>query len=128
MKSTVSVERKRCLVCSILYETGAVLIKGPTAPLSPQAWGLCPEHAALRNRNLIAMVEVNPDQSRLEWEDHMLPEEAHRTGTVVYLSRHLFQYIFYGDPPDSGVCYVPPDVIASLQKLMQIWDPNRKDH
>ena len=128
MKSTVSVEQKKCLVCSTLYETGALVIKGPSAPTSPLEWGLCPDHAALRNRNLIAMVEIDPAKSRVHNDEFLDPAHAHRTGVVVYLSRNVFQDIFYGDPPDNGVCYVPPEVVATLQQMGRLWQDTQKDH
>lgn len=105
------------MVCTKKYFTGAMLIYMGKAPAEEGTWGLCPVHRRLRDRNLIALVEVDPDKSIQTGSEIMLPENAHRTGTVVYLSRSIFSTIFHGEPPDNMVAFVPPEVVAILQKL-----------
>jgi hypothetical protein len=107
------------MVCTKKYFTGAMLIFMGKAPVEEQAWGLCPTHRKLRDRNLIALVEVEPGKSMTTGMDYMEPGNAHRTGVVVYLSRSIFNYIFQGEPPETGVAYVSPEVIAVLQKIKQ---------
>jgi hypothetical protein len=107
------------MVCTKKYFTGAMLIFMGKAPVEEEAWGLCPIHRRLRERNLIALVEVDPSKSMLTGFDTMLPDQAHRTGLVIYLSRSIFNLIFQGEPPDSGVAFVPPEVVAILQKIRQ---------
>jgi hypothetical protein len=106
------------MVCTKKYSTGAALIFKGKAPAEEKTWGLCPTHRQLKERNLIALVEVDPSKS-MALMDEMRPENAHRTGLVVYLSRSIYNTIFQGEPPDNGVAFVSPDVIAILQKIKQ---------
>jgi hypothetical protein len=118
-RSRVRKEHKLCMVCNKRYFTGAMLIFVGKAPAEEKAWGLCPAHRKLRERNLIALVEVDPTKSMPTSFDTMLPDQAQRTGLVIYLSRSIFNLIFQGEPPDSGVAFVPPEVVAILQKIKQ---------
>lgn len=113
----VSREKQTCMVCLKQTPTGGLLI---TKSKPRVEWGLCPDHARMKDRNLIAMVEVDPTKSMTYEDNSMLPGMAHRTGTVVYLSRSAFRHIFYGETPDNGVCFVQPEVVAMLQRLEQL--------
>jgi hypothetical protein len=123
-KSYVRVERKKCMVCGSLYLTGAVLVHRER-PDKPQVreWGMCHKHQALKNRNLIALVEVEPTKSHIterDFQSHMEPQHAYRTGIVVWMDRAVFASFFLDDPPDTGVCYVPTEVIALLQRFAHL--------
>lgn len=117
-KSYVATERKRCMVCGTLYRTGALLIHKarPVRRANPE-WALCQKHQLYRDRNFIALVEVDPTSSNIVDDYHLMPEDAARTGTVIYLQRTVFRQFFHDEPPDNGVCYVPPEVIALLQRF-----------
>lgn len=116
-RSRVRKERFTCMVCTKKYLTGSILIYVGKRPREPTQWGFCPPHQRMKDRNLIALVEVDPTKSIRSGTTIMVPENAHRTGVVVYLSRTIFSSMFRGDPPDNGIAFVPPEVVAMLQKL-----------
>ena len=125
-KPRVIYERKKCMVCAKKYRTEAVLITHH--PPKAVQWGMCPTHARLRERNLIALVEVDPAKSTQVDDEHMTPDQAHRTGTVIYMGRNLFGMFFDNDPPDDYVAYVTPDLIASLQRFKALHEGNDQTH
>jgi len=106
------------MVCGTLYRTGALLIhkSQPIRRPSPE-WAMCQKHELYRDRNFIALVEVDPVKSNIYDDYHLLPEDAVRTGPIVYMQRTVFRQFFRDEPPDNGVCYVPPEVLALLQRF-----------
>jgi hypothetical protein len=113
------------MVCLRRYPTGGVLIhKGKRPPRTKLDWGLCLQHKRHHIHKLIALVEIDPTKSNPD----KAPDEVVRTGTVIYLSRPLYDHIFTGDPPESGVAFVGPEVVAILQRLRQIWNDGSQVH
>jgi|SRR5215471_2390936 len=128
MASKVYTERKTCIVCKAVYKTGAVLIYRGARPPGDGKWGLCGTHRRLKNKGLIALVEVDPDKSIKTGEIVMTPDNAHRTGTVAYIGRNVYEQIFNGDPPYNGVAFVPPEVMATLQRFHALWTGEGTQH
>ena len=90
MKSHVSMEQHRCVVCGMNYDTGAVLLHKHLKPdlerYTLTGGGLCPEHRKLYEEGYVALVEID---LTLSTKDGM-----YRTGNVAHVRRSAAEKIF----------------------------------
>jgi len=124
-KSHVSLEQHVCVVCTMRYETGAILIdrrlRDSLDRHTVTGWGLCPEHRTLFEDGYIALVECNPDRSgNPSPGDLVKSDKAHRTGKVAHLKRDVFNGLFNVPRDDKLPCiFVEPGVIEQVQALAE---------
>src|SRR5262245_8060077 len=115
-------ELRACMVCSARYATGEAVVSTVENPKTTMAWGMCPTHEALHKKDLVAMVEIDPDKSLGTNDTELMPWNVHRTGLVAYISRSIYRQIVEGEPPENGVAFVSPAFIATLQLLKKRWE------
>jgi hypothetical protein len=126
MKSYVSMEQKKCLVCCKDFGNGTILLdrrlreKFETYTLT--GWDLCPEHQKLFNDGFIALVGVDKAKSKILSNGNLNPEDAYRTGEIAHLRFEAFDRIMNvsGKDPEGKrfpVLFCEPDVIRKLEKI-----------
>jgi len=124
-KSHVSMELHVCLVCTMTYETGALLIdrrlRESLDRHTVTGWGLCPQHQALFDDGYIALVECDPEHSgNPSPGDLVKPDKAYRTGRLAHVKRDVFDRLFNVPRNDKLPCvFVEPGVIEKLQALAE---------
>lgn len=124
MKSHVSLERRRCIVCGEDYDTGSILLDRRLLPSmemhTTTGMGLCAEHQSLHEKGYVALVAIDPTKSAPDQNGTMPFEKAHRTGPIVHMVREKCAEIF-GIPLDSikgPMIYVDEEVTNKLKELI----------
>lgn len=120
-KSHVSMERRVCLICTVEYDTGALLLdsrlRASMNRYTTTGWGLCSKHQRLFDKGFVALIECDPGKSGSPSADDLVkPEQAYRTGRIAHLKREVFPQIFNTSiRPDMPCVFVEPGVIDKLQ-------------
>lgn len=121
-KSHVSLERHVCLVCGMVFDTGAILLDKRLRPSMERytitGWGLCPEHQRMFDEGFVALVECDPQRSGLP-SGNLKPGQAYRTGKLAHLRREVFGKVFNVPIADKQSCvFVEPGVLDQLQAMI----------
>lgn len=121
MKSHVGMEQKVCPVCGQAFDTGAILLdkrlRNTLERKTVTGWDLCPEHAKLWEKGYIALVECDPDKSKLTGGT-IKPEDAYRTGRIAHIRKAAAKRIFNVEMT-SPVAFVEPGVVDMLEKMQE---------
>ena len=122
-KSHVSLEQHVCLVCGVVFDTGAILLdrrlRASMERHTKTGWGLCSEHQKLADDGYVALVECDPQRSGSTDAGRMKPEQAYRTGRLAHVRRTVFAKLF--DVPiteDQISVFVELGVIEQLQEMV----------
>lgn len=120
-KSHVSLEQKQCIVCGIVYDSGAVIfdrrLKESMESHTITGTGLCLEHQELYNKGYIALVEATSD-SRIA---NIKSKDANRTGRICHLKREVADQIFNVPlPKNLPMAFVEPGFIEKLQAMTRL--------
>jgi hypothetical protein len=125
MKSHVSLEQKQCMVCGIIYDSGAILfdtrIRNGKLMESLEhntvtGYGLCEEHQKLFDDGFIALVEC----SNTNVKDTLTQENAIRTGQICHLKRTVANDIFnVALPKDLPMVFIEVGVIEKIQAMTE---------
>jgi len=122
-KSHVSLEQRVCLVCSVRFDTGSILLDKRLRPslqhYTTTGWGLCAVHQKLSDDGFVALVECDPQRSGSPaGSGNIQPEQAHRTGRLAHLKRDVFARVFNVAIAAAQPCvFVEPGVIEQLQAM-----------
>ena len=121
-KSHVSMEQHVCLVCGVTFDTGAILLdkrlRASMEHRTTTGWGLCAEHQKLADDGFVALVECDPQRSGSP-AGSLKPEQAHRTGRLAHLKRHVFATVFNVPIEANQPCvFVEPGVIEQLEAMV----------
>jgi len=123
-KSHVSLEQHVCLVCGVVFDTGAILLdkrlRASMERHTTTGWGLCAEHQKMADDGFVALVECDPSRNGLPSDgDRVKPETAYRTGRVAHLKRDAFAKVFNVPIATDQPCvFVEPGVIEHLQTMV----------
>ena len=97
MKSHVTVEQQKCLVCAKDFDTGSILLdmrlRERFEHTTLTGWGLCPEHQKLYEDGYIALVGADETKSSKTPGGNVTPEGAYRTGEIAHLKFEAFDRI-----------------------------------
>lgn len=123
-KSHVSVEHHVCIVCTKKFPTGTILLdKRMRDSLERDVvtdFGLCPECTEQASKGFIALVEIDPSQSRDPAHNERIdPSHAYRTGNIAWLNREAAQRIFpdnHMPDPNEPVVFTQPGLIRMLHE------------
>ena len=121
-KSHVSMEQHVCLVCGVVFDTGAILLdkrlRASMERHTTTGWGLCAEHQKLADDGFVALVECDPQRSGSP-VGSLKPEQAYRTGRLAHLKRHVFATVFNVPiGPNQPCVFVEPGVIEQLEAMV----------
>lgn len=130
-KSHVSMEHHVCIVCTKKFPTGTILmdtrIDSTTDRLRSSLesdivtdFGMCPVCAEQASKGFIALVEIDPSQSRDPAHNERIdPSQAYRTGNVAWINREAAQRIFpdnHMPDPNEPVVFTQPGLIRMLHE------------
>jgi hypothetical protein len=123
-KSFTTMEQKQCLVTGKTYDTNAILLdkrlKERFDRHTVTGWGYAPEVEEKFADGFIALVVMDPSKSTVttkkDGTDHIQPQDAHRTGDIVYLKREVAADMF-GFPEDEHMAFIDTEVLDALQKM-----------
>ena len=119
-KSFVTVEQHLCVVCGKPFDTGSLLLDKRMRNCFERTtltdYGMCPEHANLKEAGYIALVGVDPEKSTFT-NGNINPGDAFRTGQLLHLRASIWPKIFNLPVPPDGVAFVPSEVIQKLTKI-----------
>jgi len=120
--SHVALEQAICPVCATKHDTGVLLDTSLREDAFEERavtthFEMCPEHKEMEEKNLIALVGVDLEQSEVSENDKITPEGAYRTGRVMHIDDGIAQQIFNVTITTSLV-FVEDEVI---DKLMQMY-------
>lgn len=122
MKSHVSMEQEKCLVCAKDFDTGTIILdrrlKNSLESKTLTGWGLCPEHDALYKSGYITLIGADYSKSDHLPNGNVKPEGAYRTGDVLHVKFELFEDICNVPRGDSPVMFCDPAVIEHIKSLM----------
>lgn len=109
-KSHVSMEQRQCIVCGMVYDTGAILLdkrmRDSLEPKTVTGTGMCPTHQKLKDDGYVAMIEAD--------------EKTHiRSGRIAHIRAEVWPKIFNTPAPGGMVAYVENTVMDMLEKLQQ---------
>lgn len=127
-KSFVTLEHKICPVCGVEhdYNCGILLdrsLRERFDQTTVSGWGLCEEHQKVVDDGYIILVAIDPVRSALDYESEkhvtIRPENAYRTGEIVYVKREVFKELIEVPEEEEvpNVVFVSFDVVEFFQKL-----------
>jgi len=114
-KSYVTLEQEACVVCGQEFDTGSLLLdtqlKERFDRHTVTGWGMCPTCEQLKTEGFIALIgaQNTPDSS-------IKPEDADRTGELLFIKLEAFKEIFKVPPPKKGIAFVTPEVCAQIKE------------
>jgi hypothetical protein len=120
-KSYVTLEQNVCVVCAVLFDTGAVLLNKRLRPVFEHTtitdWGLCPKCTELHAQGYVALVEAKAPANGAETIN---PVDVIRTGRVAFIRRSAWEKIFDIPPPaNNAPCtFVQEGMVAMLEKKL----------
>lgn len=118
-KSHVGMEQNVCPVCGKAFDTGTILLdrrlRNSLEPKTVTGWSLCPEHEQLWKKGYIALVECDPDKSKLSG-GIIKPEDAYRMGRVVHIRKKVAAEIFDVEMT-TPVAFVESAVVDMLEEM-----------
>jgi len=139
--SHVAMERKVCIVTGKTYDTGAVLLAtryarpmtGSRSNPKPKpfqslvdldedrynisGWGVCDEVQKRLDEDYIALVGIDPEKSDQNGST-INPENAYRTGEIVYLRREAWEKLMNAEAPPKGVAFIDAEAIAKIMEIV----------
>ena len=120
-ESYVAIERGVCVVCGQSFESGTLILETPlTTDSQVIGWELCPADAKMHRLGFAAVVECEFEPVVQRSGTAIPPNEVHRTGAVMHLTRDSFVSLFHtGARPTLPCAYVPRGTLRKLQALMQ---------
>ena len=120
-ESYVSIERGVCVVCGQSFESGALILEKHLGMDScVVGWELCPSDAQMHRLGFVAVVECDLEPTMKTSGATISPNDVHRTGGVLHLTRASFADIFKTEARPTLPCaYVPQGTLQKLQSLLQ---------
>jgi hypothetical protein len=133
-KSHVTLEQKACVVCCQAYDTGALLtdtrlehvpghwgerqLRKTFDHKTVTGWGLCPTCDKIVKDGYVALIEV---KNSAHHNTEMKPNEADRTGRVVYLRRRAWSEILTVPcpPEDHPFCFISAGIVEMFEKMQR---------
>jgi len=117
-----TVEKKQCLVCLRLYDTGVELIDSQHKPTEAThtltGLGLCPEHQQRVNDGYVALVAIDTGKSELQGGTVVAGGE-YRLGKIMWVKREMAQLIAPQVPTSQTLVFCHPNLIDALDKLVK---------
>ena len=111
---------KICIVTGKKYQDGAIILDSRMKPSLEKdtvtGYGISPEIEQKINSGYIVLVEVDMSKSGVSLTDTINPENAYRTGSVMYVKKNRFGLFFNVDPPEGKIAYVPKEVIDLIKE------------
>ena len=75
------------------------------------------EHIEIRQKELMAMVEIDPENSGdPDDKSQVKPENAYRTGNILHLHIDAFKAMFNTEVPPKMICFIDTEVTAILKE------------
>lgn len=120
-KSHVSMVQKICIVTGKAFDTNELLLdtrlKESLERHTITGWGISPEVQEKLDEGYIALVGVDEKKSTIT-NGIIKPEDAFRTGEVIYVKEEVFFKIFDMEAPKGKVSFVDTEVISFLKEKM----------
>lgn len=124
-KSYVTLEQNVCPICGKLFETNNILLDTRMRERfehhTVTGWGFCPDcKASLKDGEYLALIGCDNTKSKSEPNGNIKPENAYRTGEIIWMRRVVFARIFNTQLPDD-MCFVfvEPEVIQRLKEMVE---------
>ena len=120
-ESYVAIKQGVCVVCGQAFQSGTLILeKHRTMDSCVVGWELCPADAQLHRLGFVAVIECDFDPSARPSGATITPNEVHRTGAVLHLTRDLFVDIFKTEARPTLPCaYVPEGTVRKLQAMLK---------
>ena len=120
-KSFVTLEQRVCIVCGKEYDTDTLLIDKRMSEKfdmhTVTGWGMCNEHTELRQKDFIAMIEIDPEKSgEPDDQSQVKPDNAYRTGNILHLHIDAFRAMFNAEVPPKMICFIDSKITALLKE------------
>jgi hypothetical protein len=123
MKSHVSMEQHKCLVCAKDFDTGTILLDRQLRQrfehTTLTGWGLCPEHEKLHQEGYIALIGADDAKSEHEPNGTIKPEAAWRTGDVIHMKFEAFDRIISIPRGRHSFMFCDPAVIEKIKAMAE---------
>lgn len=89
MKSFVTIEQHKCMICCKDFDTNNLLLdqrmKDSFEKYTVTGWGICPECQKLADDGYTACVEIDKSKSEINTDGSYDPDKAYRTGRVFHV-------------------------------------------
>ena len=112
-------EQHICMVTGKPFDTGALLMdkrmRDKFDMYTPTGWGFSPEVQEKLDDDYVALVCVDFEKS-IKTGDRIMPEDAHRTGQIAYLRRHILKDIV-PDLEVKNMTFVDAEFIEYLESI-----------
>lgn len=119
-KSHVSMEQRKCKVCTKDYESGAVLLDIELRKRfeyhTLTGWVICPACKEQIDNGFIALVIIDISKSTVT-NGLIKPEDAWRTGEIMFMKKEASQKIF-NPPPDDELTFIDQEASIKLKSLI----------
>ena len=83
-------------------------------------WGLCEEHARLKNEGYVALVGCDEAKSKKSPNGNIMPEDAYRIGDIAHLRKSAFEHVFNSAPPEGMAVFCDVEVIKYLSEMQHV--------
>lgn len=124
IKSFVTLETKRCIICGKDYDSGAILINKRlydrfemhTCTGFGDPCNDCTEYLLGGEHGRIALVGVDETKSKMKPADTELKQQdACRTGEISFLDKWAWQHIFTTPMPRGPMVFLSNEAIAAVE-------------
>lgn len=97
-KSHVSMEQKKCIICTKDYESGVILLdkklKASMERHTLTGWGICPDCQAKIDESYFPLVVIDTAKSEITTSGNIKSDSAWRTGEIIFLKKNVAEQIF----------------------------------
>lgn len=118
-KSHVSMGEHICIICTKKYDSGAILLdmqlRKRMESHTLTGSGMCPE-CTDQSKTHIALVVINPSKSTVI-DNLIKPQDAYRTGKIIWLRNEVFPRIFNLDLSKGKFMFIEEEAASKLEKI-----------
>ena len=116
-KSYVSMEQRICICCEKTYDTGAILldqlIRDKFERYTTTGYGLCNN---CKKEGFLLLIEADDSLSTLEPDGSMLPQNAYKTGRVMYVKKDKINIFFNNDICNLDMAFIDIQAFEKIRK------------
>jgi hypothetical protein len=113
-------ERRKCIVTTKEYTTDNVLLQEEFKTIDKNGfvllnWGMLPETQLVLESGFVALIGIDTSRSIRNEHGFIAPEQAYRTGHVMYLKDEFFLDIFELEKiPDNRFSFVDTNTLNKI--------------
>lgn len=120
-KSHVSMEQRKCKICTKDYDTNAILLdrrlKASMERHTLTGWGICPECQGKIDTGFIAMIVIDANKSEII-NGIIKPSDAWRTGEILFMKKEPAMNIL--NPFPGEISFIDQEACLKIRSMIEV--------